>query len=244
VIKDNRNSENVLELQEVDVSYGELQILKKISLKAIKGQVTVILGSNGAGKTTLLKGVSGLARISSGNVVFGGQVISELKPWKIPDLGIAHVPEGRGVFPQLRVLDNIRLGAYTKRSRAKMKENFEWAMELFPVLRLRRKQLAGTMSGGEQQMIAIARGLMADPKLLILDEPSLGLMPLLVKEVFEVIKKINLKGVTILLVEQNVRESMEICDWYYVLESGSLVHDGAKENYVDDEFIKSSYLGM
>jgi branched-chain amino acid transport system ATP-binding protein len=239
----NQSGEVVLEINNIDSFYGELQILWGVSLEVKKSKITVVIGSNGAGKTTLLKTVSGLVPAKSGSIKFDGLEISNKKPYHIPKLGIAHVPEGRSVFPNLSVIENIELGAYTKRARHRMKENLSWCLELFPILKLREKQLAGTMSGGEQQMIAISRGLMADPKLLILDEPSLGLMPLLVEELFGVIRKINQEGVSILLVEQNVQEAVEICNSYCVLETGRIVHKGIGGEFLDDELLKSAYLG-
>jgi branched-chain amino acid transport system ATP-binding protein len=240
----NQPGQNLLELKQVNAFYGELQILRDVSLQVEQGRLTLILGSNGAGKTTLLKTISGLTFMKSGSITFEGAELSNIKPYHIPTLGIAHVPEGRGIFPDLTVLENIELGAYAKNARHKLKNNLEWCFELFPVLKDRRRQVAATMSGGEQQMIAIARGLLSDPKLLILDEPSIGLMPRLVEEVFEAVQKINREGVTILMVEQNAQESLEICDLCYVLESGRIVHKGTKEDFLDNELLKSAYLGM
>lgn len=238
------NLNNMLETRSINAFYGELQILWDVSIDVKEKKITVIVGSNGAGKTTLLKTISGLTYMNKGSIVFHGQDISKIKPYKIPELGIIHIPEGRGVFPNMTVLENVELGAYIKRARPKIKENLEWCFELFPILKTRRKQLAGTMSGGEQQMVAVARGLMADPKIFILDELSLGLMPLLVQELFGVIQKINKEGVTILLVEQNVQEAIEICDYYYVLESGRIIHSGLKGDFLDDEVLRKSYLGI
>jgi len=235
---------NILETRSINAFYGELQILWDVSIEVKEGKITVIVGSNGAGKTTLLKTISGLTYRNKGSIFFEGQEISKIKPHKIPNLGIIHLPEGRGVFPNMTVHENMELGAYIKRARPKIKQNLEWCFELFPILKTRRKQLAGTMSGGEQQMVGIARSLIADPKIFILDELSLGLMPRLVQELFDVIQKINKEGVTIVLVEQNVQQAVEICDNYYVLESGRIIHSGKKGDFLDDELLRQSYLGI
>lgn len=234
----------ILSVRQINSSYGDLQILWNVSFDVCEKGITTIIGPNGAGKTTTLRSVCGLVKLMSGKIFFKEQDISLINPYEIGNLGIVNVLEGRRLFPALTVQENLEIGAYAKRARKKMRKNYEWVLELFPVLKNRRKQLAGTMSGGEQQMIAISRGLMADPELLILDEPSLGLMPLLTQELFEIIVKINQEGVTILLVEQNVRRSLEVANNYYIIEAGKIVRYGKSGEFLDEDEVKRIYIGI
>jgi len=239
-----RGVSEMLEVRNISSFYGDLQALWDISFNVEKGEMVTILGPNGAGKTTTLRTVSGLLRPKKGSIEFLGRRIDKLPAYKIVELGIAHVPEGRRLFPKMTVLENIELGAYTQEARKKKDDTMEWIFTLFPILKERKKQLAGTLSGGEQQMLAIARALMSRPKLLMLDEPSLGLAPKLVIKVFEMIKKINEEGVTILLVEQNVKRALELAHRGYVLETGRIVLEGLSNELIKNEYIKKSFLGM
>ena len=234
----------MLEVKSINVFYGDLQALWDVSFNVRDGEIVCIIGSNGAGKTTTLKTVSGLLHPRSGLIRFGNTEIHRLPPHKIVELGIAHVPEGRQLFPEMIVLENLKMGAFVKRAWDKMEDTLEWVYQLFPVLKERRGQKAGTLSGGEQQMLAIARGLMNRPKLLMLDEPSLGLAPRIVVSVFEAIQRISREGVTILLVEQNVRSALEISDRGYVLENGRIVLSGRSDELMENETVKKAYLGI
>jgi len=234
----------MLKVDKINVFYGDLQALWDVSFEVNEGEKVVIVGANGAGKTTTLKTISGLLRPRSGSIEFLGKRIDKLPPHKIVELGIAHVPEGRRLFPRMTVLENLEMGAYTKRAREKLEDTLEWVFSIFPRLKERKKQIAGTMSGGERQMLAIARGLMSKPKLLMLDEPSLGLAPKLVVKTFEVIERINEEGVTILLVEQNVRHALELADRGYVLETGRITLSGTGEDLLKNDYVKKAYLGM
>jgi len=234
----------MLEINKINVAYDGVQVLWEVSLKVNSGEIVAVIGANGAGKTTLLKTISGLLRPSSGNIIFFGKKLEKLPPYRIAEEGIAHVMEGRRLFPQMTVQENLELGAYTKTAWKKRKETMEFVFNLFPRLKEREKQLAGTMSGGEQQMLAIARALMLRPRLLMLDEPSMGLSPKLVIEVLDTLKKIRDEGVTILLVEQNVYQSLLISDRGYVLENGKIVLEGSAKNLLEDPAVKKAYLGM
>jgi len=234
----------ILSGEQINSSYGDLQVLWDVCFDVYEKGVTTIIGSNGAGKTTTLRSICGLVKLKSGKISFKKQDISLMNPYEICNLGVVHVLEGRRLFPALTVQENLEIGAYSKRARKKMKKNYEWVLELFPILKDRRKQLAGTMSGGEQQMIAISRGLMADPELVSLDEPSLGLMPLLIRGLFEIIMKINAQGVTILLVEQNVRESLEVSESYYIMEAGKIVSCGKSKDFLNQDEVRKIYLGI
>ena len=236
--------EPLLKVNKINVFYGDLQALWDVSFEVYEGEKVVIVGANGAGKTTTLKTISGLLRPRSGTIEFMGQRIDRLPAHKIVELGIAHVPEGRRLFPKMTVLENLEMGAYTKRAREKFEDTLEWVFSIFPVLKERKNQIAGTMSGGERQMLAIARGLMSRPKLLMLDEPSLGLAPKLVLKTFEVIQRISEEGVTILLVEQNVRHALELADRGYVLETGRITLSGTGEELLNNDYVKKAYLGM
>lgn len=238
------NRSIILRGHQISAGYGDLQILWNVSFDVRERDITTIIGSNGAGKTTTLRSICGLVRMISGEVFFKEQDISRMSPYEIGKLGIVHVLEGRRLFSGMTVRENLEIGAYSKRARRKMRRNYDWVLDLFPVLKDRGRQLAGTMSGGEQQMIAISRGLMADPQLLILDEPSLGLAPAITKDVFRIIAKINKEGVSILLVEQNVRESLEISGRYYIMEAGRVVRSGDSMEFLDQDEVRRIYLGM
>ncbi len=237
--------ENVtLRVSDVWAGYEGSLALFGISLEVRAGQVVALVGANGAGKTTTLRAISGLVRPESGQVVFEGRRIDGLKPHQITTLGIAHVPEGRRVFGRLSVLDNLQLGAYVRRDPAERRRNLERVFGLFPVLYERKNQPAGTLSGGEQQMLAIGRGLMLSPKLLMLDEPSLGLSPKLVDRIFDAVAEIKSQGTTVLLVEQNLAETLELADYGYVLQTGRVVLEGPGPKLLQSELIRSAYLGL
>lgn len=236
----------MLELRGVNAFYGNIQALKNVSMTIPPGSMVTIIGANGAGKTTLLKSISGLIQSKNGSITYEGKEISSLPPVKIVSLGISQVPEGRQLFTHLTVLDNLHLGAYlyySNKAKAEIQKRLEWIYEIFPLLKIRTRQLAGTLSGGEQQMVAIARALMSRPKLLILDEPSMGLAPMLVAEILRVIKNLNEQGTTILLVEQNAQAALHIARYGYVLETGSVVIEGPTADLLADEKVRQAYLG-
>ena len=235
----------MLKLQDVETYYGTAQALKGISLEVEEGRLIAILGANGAGKTTLLRTISGLNEPKRGTIEFEGRRINGLNPDDIVNLGISHCPEGRKLFPQMTVYKNLLLGAYIRRGDPReIKEMMEGVFDLFPILKERQLQLAGTLSGGEQQMLVIGRGLMSKPKLLLLDEPSLGIAPLVVARIFEVIRDINQRGTTILLVEQNASIALSIADYGYVLETGEIILSGDTRQLLSDEKVKEAYLGL
>lgn len=234
----------MLKVEKLFVKYGAFEVLHGISLEVKLGEIVALLGGNGAGKTTTINTISGVNMQTSGLIEFNGQDISQLATYKRPSLGITQVPEGRKLFSEMTVMDNLLVGSYLPKCRISRKENFERCFELFPKLYERRTQIAGSMSGGEQQMCAIARGLMQSPQLLMLDEPSLGLAPVVVEAVFEIIQKINKQGVTILLVEQNVHASLEIADRGYVIETGQNMIDGISEDLISNAMVKKAYLGI
>jgi branched-chain amino acid transport system ATP-binding protein len=234
----------MLAIDKLSFAYGDLQVLWDVDLQVEDGEIVTVVGANGAGKSTVLKNVSRLVKPSSGAIRLDGVDLSRLAPHQVVELGVVQVPEGRRIFPEMTVVENLRMGSFAKRTRADRERNTERVFTLFPRLRERAGQLGGTMSGGEQQMLAIARGLMANPKVLLLDEPSLGLSPLLVKSIFEVIKEINRQGTTILLVEQNVYQSLRISHRGYVLETGRVVLSGTGQQLLDDEHVKKAFLGM
>jgi branched-chain amino acid transport system ATP-binding protein len=234
----------MLGLNSVTTKYGDLIALRKVSLTVEEGRIISIVGSNGAGKTTLLNTISGVLPCAEGTISFGGKEIANLAPHKIVEEGIVQVPEGRLLFPYMSVLENLELGAFNSRSRKAVGSLIDSVYNYFPKLEDRKSQLAGTLSGGEQQMLAIGRGLMAKPKLLMLDEPSLGLSPLIVKTVFETIEKIKSDGITVLLVEQNVLQSLMISDDVYVLENGEVVLTGRGKDLLNDPRIREAYLGI
>lgn len=234
----------MLEVDGVSASYGNVQILWNVSLNVKEGEIVTILGPNGAGKTTLVKTILGLLRPNSGSIKFFDRRIDKLPTYEIVDVGIVLVPEGREIFPKMTVYENLLLGAYGKEAEKNKDQSLETIFQIFPVLKERRKQLAQTLSGGEQQMLAIARGLMSKPKLLIMDEPSLGLAPMLVQKIFNSMREINERGVTILLVEQNVHRALEIADRGYLLESGKMVLSGDWNELLANEHVKKAYLGL
>jgi branched-chain amino acid transport system ATP-binding protein len=235
----------VLRLEDVVVSYGGLRALDGVSLEVQQGEFVAVVGPNGAGKTTLFKAISGTAPASAGRITFEGQDLLAVPPARRAHLGIAHVPEGRQVFSTMTVLENLEMGAHTQAGRAKWTDNLAAILALFPALQSRLGQLAGTLSGGEQQMLAIGRGIASAPKLLMLDEPSLGLAPAVADAIFEGIEKIHReRGVTVLLVEQRVAEAIESCDRGYVLQSGRVVMTGTQQTLFSDQRIKQTYLGM
>lgn len=233
----------MLRIDNLDFSYGDLQVLWGLSLQVNQGEIVTVLGANGAGKSTTLRNVSRLVRPSSGTITFDGHDLVKLESHQVVELGVIQVPEGRRIFPEMTVLENLRMGSFVKATRPDRQRNIERAFSLFPRLAERQKQLGGTLSGGEQQMLAIGRGLMANPRLLLLDEPSLGLSPLFVKNIFEIIKEINRQGTTILLVEQNVFQSLRISHRAYVLETGRVVLSGTGEELLGNEHVKKAFLG-
>ncbi len=234
----------MLKVNKINVYYGDLHVLWDVSLEVKEKETVAIVGANCAGKTTLLNTISGILKPRSGEIYFMNERIDKAHPSKIVELGIVQVPEGRQLFPQMTVLENLEMGASVPRAWEKRNETLEWVYQLFPILKERKNQKAGTLSGGEAQMLAIARGLMARPKLLMLDEPSLGLAPKLVLKVFEIIEKIREEGVSILLVEQNVGHALEISDRGYVLETGRIVLEGESRELLKNEYVKKAYLGL
>ncbi len=235
---------NVLEARGVSASYGDTQVLREISFTVKKGLLVALLGANGAGKTTTLKSICGLVRPSAGTVRYDGRVISGLPVHKVAELGITLVPEGRQLFPKMTVEENLVAGSYLKKAKEKRKENLDRAYAVFPRLAERRTQMAETLSGGEQQMVAIGRGLMQSPDLIMFDEPSLGLSPLLVEEVFRVMRMLHEQGLTIFLVEQNVRQTLRIADYCYVMENGRIVQEGNGRDLESDPRVREAYLGF
>lgn len=235
---------NVLDVDTISVFYEDIQALWDISFSVKSGQLVAIFGANGAGKTTTLNAISGLLPVTNGQIEFEGQVISGLEIHEVANLGVTLVPEGRQLFPQMNVEENLKMGSYLKRTKDQRERNLEFVYELFPVFRERGKQLAETLSGGEQQMLAIARALMQNPKLVMFDEPSLGLAPKLVQEVFKVIQELHRQGLTIFLVEQNVHQALKIADYCYVLENGRIVHEGTGKELEQDPKVREAYLGF
>jgi branched-chain amino acid transport system ATP-binding protein len=238
-----RGGEVLLSLQEMSVNYGNIAAVQQLSLEVHRGEIVTLIGSNGAGKSTTLRAISGLLRPRSGQIIFDGRKISGLPGHEIVKSGICHSPEGRRIFPRMTVSENLDLGAFLRNDREQMQTDRERVLELFPVLRERLQQKAGTMSGGEQQMLAVARALLGDPKLLLLDEPSMGLAPVLVDVIFETIERIREQGVTVLVVEQNALAALRIADYAYVLESGRLTLEGPAAQLITDESLTKAYLG-
>ena len=234
----------MLRIEKLNFSYGDLKVLWDIDLEVKQGEIVTVVGANGAGKSTTLKAISRVVKPGSGTLTFEGKDLTRMQPHEVVEQGLIQVPEGRHIFPEMTVLENLRMGSYVKATRPDRQKNIEWVFELFPRLKEREKQLGGTMSGGEQQMLAIARGLMANPKLMLLDEPSLGLSPLLVKNIFDIITGINKQGVTILLVEQNVYQSLRIANRAYVMETGRVVLTGKGEELLNNDHVKKAFLGM
>jgi branched-chain amino acid transport system ATP-binding protein len=236
-------NENLIELRNVTARYGDVQVLWDVTFAVRQGEIATLVGANGAGKTTSLKAVSGVVRASGGDIIFAGENITRLSSHQIAARGIAHVPEGRRLFPMMSVRENLELGAISKEATGVRASTLDKIFALFPKLKERQRQMAGTLSGGEQQMVAIGRGLMARPRLLMLDEPSLGLAPIIVREMFEIIRSINQEGITILLVEQNVQQSLKISHRAYVLENGRVTLEGAGTELLNDERVRAAYLG-
>jgi branched-chain amino acid transport system ATP-binding protein len=235
----------MLEVEKVNAGYGDLQVLWEVTMKVSKGEIVSVIGSNGAGKTTLLRTISGIIYPKSGRIIFCDKDVTRLKPHKRAAMGIGHVMEGKRLFPHLTVEENLKMGAYLPHAWIKREETLQIVYELFPILKERRKQMAGTLSGGEQQMLAIARTLMLRPKLLLLDEPSLGVAPKVTLQIFDTIKKINeLEGIAILLVEQNTHLALQISTRAYVIENGRLILEGSSEEIMNNAYVKKAYLGM
>ena len=234
---------HLLDVKGVDVFYGDVQAVWNVSIEVDKGNIVALVGANGAGKTTLLKTISGITSARNGEIYFSGISLKKFKPQEVVDLGISHVREGRGLFSNLTVLENLKLGAYPSRARPLFGKSLERAYSLFPVLNARETQRAGSLSGGEQQMLAIARALMANPDLLMLDEPSLGLSPLIVKEIFKLITTLNSQEVTILLVEQNVNQALKVAHQAYVLKTGEIVMKGRGNELLADPEVQRAYIG-
>lgn len=236
---------HLLKIENLVVHYDKVQVLHNVSLEINQGEIVTLIGSNGAGKTTLLRTLSGLKKASAGSITFMGQPIHQQTSHKIVELGIGHVPEGRHVFPDMTVMENLEMGAYRRKDSASViKSDLEHIFDVFPRLKERQRQLAGTMSGGEQQMLAIGRAMMAKPKLYLFDEPSLGIAPIIVAEIFEMIKKMKEEGATILLVEQNANAALKISDRAYILETGKVSLEGESNNLLHDDRVRKIYLGF
>jgi len=233
----------MLSIQNLTTSYGQIKAIRGISLEVPEGKIVSLIGANGAGKTTTMRTIAGQLKPQSGNIVFCGQRIDGARPHQIVKKGLALVPEGRAILGKMTVLENLEMGAFQRNDTQGIKDDMEKMMGWFPILRERLSQLGGTMSGGQQQMLAIARALMSRPKLLLLDEPSMGLAPIVVADIFKVIKQINAEGTTILIVEQNVKQALKIADYGYVLEAGKIVLDDTAESLLNDERVKEAYLG-
>jgi branched-chain amino acid transport system ATP-binding protein len=234
----------MLNVNQIQVSYGDVQVLWDVSLNVESKELAALVGANGAGKSTTLNTISGMLRPRSGNIEFNGHRIDNVSASRVVELGISQVPEGRRLFPEMSVLENLELGSFMAEAKKRRDETLNWVFSIFPALKERRKQLAGTLSGGEQQMVAVGRGLMARPKLLMLDEPSLGLAPLLVREVFKVVERVNSEGVTILLVEQNVKHTLTIATRAYVLDNGRIVMEGKGSDLLNHDHVKKAFLGI
>lgn len=233
----------MLEVKGLQVYYGVIQALKDVSFEVNQGEVIALIGANGAGKTTTLHTVTGLLPSKSGSIMFEGVDITKMPAHKIVEMGIAHVPEGRRVFSQLSVYENLIMGAYTRKDKKEIAENLEKVYQRFPRLKERKNQRAGTLSGGEQQMLAMGRALMSNPKMIVMDEPSMGLSPIFVNEIFDIIEKVSASGTTVLLVEQNAKKALSIADRAYVLETGKIVLSGDANDLMNDDSIKKAYLG-
>ena len=234
----------LLELEGVDAFYGRIQALRGVTIKVERGEVVALIGSNGAGKTTTLRTISGLMHPNSGTVTFDGQDITRTRPSRIVELGISQSPKGRRLFPRMSVLDNLFMGAYSRNDKPGITSDMARVFQLFPRLQERRTQIAGTLSGGEQQMLAMGRALMAKPKVLMLDEPSLGLAPILQETIFSIVREINAQGTTVMLVEQNANKALEVANRGYVLESGVIVQTGSGRELLASEEVQKAYLGM
>ncbi len=233
----------MLEVKDLEVYYGMIQAIKGISFTVNEGEVIALIGANGAGKTTILQTITGMIPAKRGTILFDGVDITKVPGHKIVPMGMAHVPEGRRVFSQLSVLDNLRLGAYSRKDKNEIEETLEMVYHRFPRLKERRKQIAGTLSGGEQQMLAMGRALMSKPRIILMDEPSMGLSPIFVSEIFDIVREISESGTTVLLVEQNAKKALAIADRAYVLETGNIVLEGEADVLLNDESVKKAYLG-
>ena len=233
----------MLEVRDLEVNYGSINAIKKISFDVNEGEVIALIGANGAGKTTTLHTITGLLKAKSGSVMFEGKELLKTPPHKIVEMGMAHVPEGRRIFQQLTVYKNLTLGAFTRKDKGAIDETLKMVYSKFPRLEERKKQVAGTLSGGEQQMLAMGRALMSKPKIVLMDEPSMGLSPLFVAEVFKIIEEIRAGGTTVLLVEQNAKKALEIADRAYVLETGKIVLSGDAKELMNNDSVKKAYLG-
>ena len=233
----------MLEIKDLEVHYGVIQAIKGISFTVEKGEVVALIGANGAGKTTTLHTISGLITPTKGTITFEGKDITKTPGHKIVSMGMAHVPEGRRVFQELTVLQNLKLGAYTRKDKKELEETLKTVYKRFPRLEERKNQLAGTLSGGEQQMLAMGRALMSHPSIILMDEPSMGLSPIFVNEIFDIIKEVSSAGTTVLLVEQNANKALSIADRAYVLETGNIVLSGGAKSLLNDDAIKKAYLG-
>ncbi len=233
----------MLEIKDLEVYYGMIQAIKGISFQVNEGEVIALIGANGAGKTTILHTVTGLLSPKCGSVLFEGKDITKVPAHKIVSLGMAHVPEGRRVFAELTVYENLKMGAYTRKDKNELEQTLESVYQRFPRLRERKNQLAGTLSGGEQQMLAMGRALMSHPKIILMDEPSMGLSPILVNQIFDIIEEVSKSGTTVLLVEQNAKKALAIADRAYVLETGKIVLEGDADQLMNDDSIKKAYLG-
>lgn len=234
----------LMEIKDLCAGYGDLQVLFDISMEIGEGEVVSLVGSNGAGKTTLLRIISGLEPVKSGSITYGGKDLTQLRAYEKADYGIAHIPQGRGILGSLSVKENLIMGAYPKSARAHMEENIEKSFEMFPILKERENQMAGSLSGGEQQMLAIARALMIRPRLLMLDEPSLGLAPIVVNDMFRIISEVAGQGMSILIVEQNLKQALSVADRGYVLETGRIVMEGKASALLEDKAVQAAYLGI
>ena len=233
----------MLEIKDIEVYYGMIQAIKGISFEVNEGEVIALIGANGAGKTTTLHTITGLLSPKKGSVIFEGKDITKVPAHKIVSLGIAHVPEGRRVFAELTVYENLKMGAYTRKDKDEIEKTLEMVYKRFPRLEERKNQLAGTLSGGEQQMLAMGRALMSHPKIIVMDEPSMGLSPILVNEIFDIIQEVSKSGTTVLLVEQNAKKALSIADRAYVIETGRIVLEGDAKVLMNDDSIKKAYLG-
>ncbi len=234
----------MLKVEHIDVFYSDLQVLWDVSFEVGEGEIVVLIGPNGAGKSTTLKTISSLLRPAKGSITYQGHRLHEIPSHEIIGLGLAHVPEGRRLFAEMSVEENLILGSLGPEAKAKRSDTMAWVYDLFPKLRERRTQAAGTLSGGEQQMLAVGRGLMSRPKLLMFDEPSLGLAPILVMEIFKIVERVNKEGVTVLLVEQNVKQTLTTCDRAYLLENGRITMSGTGPEFLNNNHVKEAYLGI
>ncbi len=232
-----------LEIRDLCVSYGGIRALKGVSLSVDEGQIVTLIGANGAGKSTTLRAISGLQKVQSGSILYGGEELTSLPAKEIVRRGIIHVPEGRRVFPDMTVAENLKIGAFLRTDQAAIAQDLDYVYSLFPRLKERNWQLAGTLSGGEQQMLAVGRALMSRPKVLMMDEPSLGLAPLIVKDIFSIIRRVNQDGITVLLIEQNANAALRIADYGYVLETGTIALSGTGEELLRNESVREAYLG-